>query len=119
MQTSPVAGVADATLGKVVAHVAATTLNETLTSTYLDNIYVGFNDMGDQFVTMADGAAKLADGTEELADGLSDASLGPNALRNAWLNICTMWGLSSTRSMRNDGGRATPPTDSSSVRRCT
>ncbi|MFZ1283416.1 MAG: YhgE/Pip domain-containing protein [Propionicimonas sp.] len=76
VQTSPVAGVADATLGKVVAHVAATTLNETLTSTYLDNIYVGFNDMGDQFVTMADGAAKLADGTEELADGLSDASKG-------------------------------------------
>lgn len=76
VETSPVAGIADATLGKVVAHAAATTLNETLTSTYLDQIYVGFNEMGDSFVTMADGAGELADGAEQLADGISDAADG-------------------------------------------
>ena len=76
VQTSPVAGIADATLGKVVAHSAATTLNETLTSTYLDNIYVGFNDMSEQFVTLADGSSDLADGTEKLVDGISEASKG-------------------------------------------
>ena len=76
VETSPVAGIADATLGKVVAHTAATVLNETLTSTYLDQIYLGFNEMGDQFVTMADGAAELADGAEQLADGIAEAADG-------------------------------------------
>ena len=76
VETSPVAGIADATLGKVVAHEAATTLNETLTSTYLDQIYVGFNEMGENFVTMADGAAELADGAEQLADGIEQAADG-------------------------------------------
>lgn len=64
LSTSPVAGVADATLGKSVAMAAATSLNETLTSGYLDKIYVGFNDLGDSFTTMADGADQLANGLE-------------------------------------------------------
>ena len=76
VETSPVAGIADATLGKVVAHTAATTLNETLTSTYLDQIYLGFDELGDNFVTMADGAGELADGAEKLADGIEEAADG-------------------------------------------
>ena len=80
VETSPVAGIADATLGKVVAHTAATVLNETLTSTYLDQIYLGFNEMGDNFVTMADGAAELADGAEELADGIGEFADGVSQL---------------------------------------
>ncbi len=80
VQTSPVAGVADATLGKVVAHAAAQTLNETLTKAYLDAIYIGFNDMGDQFVTLADGTAELADGAGKLADGIGKASDGAQQL---------------------------------------
>lgn len=80
VETSPVAGIADATLGKVVAHTAATVLNETLTSTYLDQIYLGFNEMGGQFVTMADGAAELADGAEQLADGIGEFADGVGQL---------------------------------------
>jgi putative membrane protein len=80
VQTSPVAGVADATLGKVVANAAATTLNETLTSTYLEQIYVGFNQMGKQFVTLAEGSDELADGARDLADGIRKASDGTNEL---------------------------------------
>ncbi len=74
--TSPVAGVADATLGKLVANEAAAMLNQTLTQSYLENIYIGFNDMGDQFVTLADGSSDLADGAEKLADGLRKANAG-------------------------------------------
>ena len=80
VETSPVAGIADATLGKVVAHEAATTLNQTLTSTYLDRIYLGFNDMGGSFVTMADGAAELADGAGQLADGVDELADGVGQL---------------------------------------
>ena len=74
--TSPVAGVADATLGKLVANEAAVTLNQTLTESYLKQIYIGFNDLGKQFTTLADGSDQLADGAEKLADGLREANAG-------------------------------------------
>ncbi|MGV8908168.1 MAG: YhgE/Pip domain-containing protein, partial [Propionicimonas sp.] len=56
VETSPVAGVADATLGRLVASEAAVTLNQTLTEGYLKQIYIGFNDLGKQFTTLADGS---------------------------------------------------------------
>jgi putative membrane protein len=94
LSTSPVAGVADATLGKAVAMAAATSLNETLTSGYLDKIYVGFNDLGENFTTMADGADQLASGlevmhtkiatmpasTDKLASGTAQYVAGVNQL---------------------------------------
>jgi len=80
VHTSPVAGVADATLGKLVAAEAAKMLNQMLTESYLDQIYVGFNDMGEQFVTMADGATELVDGAEKLADGIGEAADGSKQL---------------------------------------
>lgn len=82
VMTSPVAGLADGTLGPVIANAAAKTLNETLTTAYLDRIYVGFNDMGKQFTTVADGAAKLADGAAKLDGGLAQASSGAAELAN-------------------------------------
>jgi putative membrane protein len=78
--TSPVAGVADATLGRLVASEAASMLNSTLTEAYLTQIYVGFNDLGTQFVTLADGSSQLADGAEKLADGITQASDGTRKL---------------------------------------
>ncbi len=76
VHTSPVAGVADAWLGNVLATQASSTLNATLTKAYLDQIYIGFNDTGKQFQTVADAAGKLADGTDELSDGVGKAADG-------------------------------------------
>ena len=102
--TSPVAGVADATLGRLVASEAASMLNSTLTEAYLKQIYVGFNDMGKQFVTMADGADQLADGARKLANGISDAADGSRQLYTGQFQLAT--GLSQmatqTRSMPSD-----------------
>lgn len=80
LSTSPVAGVADGTLGKAVAMEATTALNETLTSGYLDKIYIGFNDMGEQFQTMADGSRDLAKGASSLSDGVAKAADGSGKL---------------------------------------
>ncbi len=80
VHTSPVAGVADGWLGNVLASAASRTLNETLTKAYLDRIYIGFNDTGKQFQTVADAAGKLADGTDELSDGIRTASDGAGQL---------------------------------------
>jgi len=80
VETSPVAGVADATLGRLVASEAAVTLNQTLTESYLKQIYIGFNDLGKQFTTLADGSSQLADGAEKLADGIGQAADGSQQL---------------------------------------
>lgn len=87
VHTSPVAGVADAWLGNVLASAASRTLNETLTKAYLDRIYIGFNDTGKQFQTVADAAGKLADGLHQLdvngsalVDGAKQVENGAGAL---------------------------------------
>ena len=87
VHTSPVAGVADAWLGNVLANAASRTLNETLTKAYLDRIYIGFNDTGKQFQTVADAAGKLADGLHQLdvngpalVDGAKQVETGAGAL---------------------------------------
>lgn len=80
IQTSPVAGIAEAALGQSVADAAAQSLNNELTAMYLDNVYLGMNDMGKSFVTVADGARQLADGSAKLTDGLGQASTGAGKL---------------------------------------
>jgi putative membrane protein len=76
IDTSPVAGIADAEVGRLVSLAAATTLNDTLTKGYLDQLYLGFNQMRDQYQELADGSKQLADGSVKITDGLDDAADG-------------------------------------------
>lgn len=85
--TSPVAGIADTALGQSVAQAAAIALNQTLTQGYLDKVYVGFNDTGKQFQTVADAATKLSDGTKALSDGLAQAAPGSKQLADGLVQI--------------------------------
>ncbi|MCL1838905.1 MAG: YhgE/Pip family protein, partial [Propionibacteriaceae bacterium] len=78
IETSPISGIADAAVGKIVALAATTTLNETLTSSYLDQLYLGFNLMKDQYQELADGSKQLADGSQELSEGLLEGAAGAN-----------------------------------------
>ncbi len=70
------APVTDTSLAQQIARLAADTVNETLTEGYLDGIYLGFNQVGEQFTTIVDGASQLADGASQLADGTGEASDG-------------------------------------------
>lgn len=76
VQVSDNAPVTDAAVAQEIARLAADTINSQLTESYLDNIYVGFNQVADQFTTIVDGAEQLSDGATELADGTSQASDG-------------------------------------------
>ncbi len=80
VQTSPVAGLIDSGLGRVIARAAADALNNSLTSAYLDRIYLGFNTQGAQMVELASGANQLALGSRELADGAVSAADGSQQL---------------------------------------
>ena len=76
VSTSDNAPVTDAAVAQEIARLAADTINAQLTEGYLDGIYVGFNEVGDQFTTIVDGATQLSDGASELADGTDQASDG-------------------------------------------
>ena len=80
VRTSDAATVNDAALAQQLASMATSTLNGQLTGTYLDNIYVGFNTMGQQFVTLAKAADQLATGASGLATGAKQASTGTKEL---------------------------------------
>ena len=76
VQVSDNAPVTDAAVAQEIARLAADTINSQLTESYLDNIYVGFNQVADQFVTIVDGSKQLADGAADLSDGTGEASEG-------------------------------------------
>ncbi|WP_235750620.1 YhgE/Pip family protein [Nigerium massiliense] len=80
VRTSPVTGVADTALGQSVADAAAVAFNDELTRSYLENVYLGFNEQAQQLVSVADGARQLADGSAKLSDGVSQAAQGSGRL---------------------------------------
>ena len=89
VQTSERSRFADVAISRMVTATATDLLSEQLTTTYLDNIYVGFNTMGDKLgeaaegaVSLADGAKELAGGTRQLADGAGELANGAQELAN-------------------------------------
>jgi len=72
------------TVDQVVAATVATTatrvLGSQLTSTYIENVLVGFTTLHDQLGDAADGAAQLADGVGQLADGTGRLATGADGL---------------------------------------
>ena len=80
VDVSGVAPAADTQIAQSVAGVARTTFNTKMTETYLDNIYVGFNDMGDQMKDLGDAAGELDDGGEDLAKGTKKSASGADEL---------------------------------------
>ncbi|GAA3886842.1 hypothetical protein GCM10022381_31150 [Leifsonia kafniensis] len=55
-------------------------LAETVSSTYLENVYLGFTTVHDSISDAADGAATLADGTTDLSTGASALADGASTL---------------------------------------
>jgi len=80
VQTSQIRGIADGVVAEYITAAATNAMNTELTKQYLDNIYIGFNNTGKQFQTVADAAQKLSDGTSDLADGLDQTSDGTGTL---------------------------------------
>lgn len=77
----------DPAISQAVTTTATGVLNKQLTTTYLENVYVGFNTLHDQIAKAASGAtslstglAQLASGTHQLADGANQLSTGADSL---------------------------------------
>ena len=80
VDVSGVAPAADTQIAQSVAGAARNTFNTKMTETYLDNIYVGFNDMGDQMKDLGEAAGELDDGAEELTNGTQKSASGAGEL---------------------------------------
>ena len=89
VQVSQIRGIADGVVAQFITAAATSTLNNELTKQYLDNIYIGFNDTGKQFQTVADGARKLADGATQLSGGLDKTSDGTTQLADGLGQLST------------------------------
>lgn len=77
----------DDAITQTITQTAATLLGRQLTTTYLENVYVGFNTLNDQLGEAADGAKQLsagglslAQGAQTLANGTTQLSDGATAL---------------------------------------
>jgi putative membrane protein len=70
----------DDALTATITSTAASLTGKELTTSYLENVYVGFNTLGDQLGEAADGAQKTADGAEDLASGADDLATGAGEL---------------------------------------
>jgi putative membrane protein len=70
----------DTQISRSVAEVARTTFNTKMTETYLDNIYVGFNEMGEQMKDLGDAAGELDEGAEGLKKGTDKSASGAGEL---------------------------------------
>ncbi|NYI67468.1 putative membrane protein [Spelaeicoccus albus] len=80
--TSNVTGLADPAISSMISSTATKTLNSELTGSYLKNIYVGFNKIGDQFSNVSDATSKLADGQDGLNKGIHKTHHGSQSLAN-------------------------------------
>jgi putative membrane protein len=76
VKTSEKSRLVDDAISSVITSTAASLVGNQLTTSYLENIYVGFNTLGEQLGTAADGAQELATGASSLADGASELATG-------------------------------------------
>lgn len=87
VRTSQKSKLVDPAISQAVTTTATGVLNKQLTTTYLENVYVGFNTLHDQLAKAASGASslssgltQLASGTHQLADGANQLSSGASSL---------------------------------------
>ncbi|AWB87365.1 YhgE/Pip domain-containing protein [Mycetocola zhujimingii] len=76
VETSDKSRLVDDAISSVITTTAASVVGNELTTSYLENIYIGFNTLGDQLGTAADGARELATGATSLADGAAQLAAG-------------------------------------------
>jgi putative membrane protein len=80
VQTSAESKLVDPAISQAVTSTATSVLNKQLTSTYLENVYVGFNTLHDQIAKAASGATQLSGGVAQLATGTRQLSTAAGQL---------------------------------------
>lgn len=74
--------ITDAELAQEIAWLATQTINDSLTEAYLDNVYIGFNQVKERFETVVGAADQLADGGAQLNTGINALDAGAAQLND-------------------------------------
>ncbi|RWZ68359.1 YhgE/Pip domain-containing protein [Labedella populi] len=104
----------DDALTATITSTAASLTGRELTTSYLENIYLGFNTLGDQLGEAADGAQQTAEGADELASGADELATGTAELATGADTLATgadgiasgARGLADGASQLNDGAQS-------------
>lgn len=80
VRTSDSSPVTDTTIATITAQAAERSINKTLGSNYLDNIYIGFNKSADSMVSLGKGASQLDVGAAGLNSGIKQSTEGARQL---------------------------------------
>lgn len=96
VMTSPDARVVDGAITSQITQTAASVLGQTLSTGYLQNVFLGFTTLGDNLGTAAKGATSLANGLTaistggaQLTSGASDLASGASALSSGAASLGT------------------------------
>ncbi|KQM16095.1 hypothetical protein ASF83_09390 [Plantibacter sp. Leaf171] len=87
--TSDRSKLVDDAISQTITQTAASLLGRQLTTTYLENVYVGFNTLHDQLGTAADGAEQLSVGGLSLAQGAQQLANGTTQLATGAAQLST------------------------------
>lgn len=87
--TSDKSRLVDDAVSQVITTTAAGLVGTELTTSYLENIYLGFNTLGEELGKAADGAADLGDGATALANGASSLADGTAELSTGASGLAT------------------------------
>ncbi|MGK9149132.1 YhgE/Pip domain-containing protein [Plantibacter flavus] len=85
--TSDRSKLVDDAITQTITQTASTLLGRQLTTTYLENVYVGFNTLHDQLGEAADGASQLSTGGLSLAQGAQDLANGTTQLADGAVSL--------------------------------
>ncbi|WP_022882214.1 YhgE/Pip domain-containing protein [Gryllotalpicola ginsengisoli] len=89
VRTSKASKVLDSTISQTIAQTAADTMGTALTGQYLDNVYVGFNTLGDKLDQAASGAKKLASQGGSLVSGAQQLATGADGLTSGTAQLAS------------------------------
>lgn len=100
-QNSPVT---DTAIAELTAQVARRSLNTTLTSGYLENVYIGFNQFAQQMGRVSDAAGHLDDGASKLANGTARSASGAGTMAAGMTRLADGASLLATNGSRLTDG---------------
>lgn len=80
VQTPPDGRIVDGAITSQLSQAAASVMGQQLSSTYLENVFLGFTTLGDKLGEAADGAHQLADGAHQAATGAAKLPDGATQL---------------------------------------
>jgi putative membrane protein len=82
VKTTDKSKLVDDAITTVIASAAVNAMNQQLTSSYLENLFIGFSSLSSNLGTAATGAHSLATGMDTLATGTKKLSTGTTAFAN-------------------------------------